>query len=250
MDYEQKLKRILLHFDGSGFIMYGFIQMEEDYLDILGVIVDDGRGEVVFQEEFCEMLYGTYRWVEDRLNEVDGDRRRVIVFSPEANRRMKTVWRGMRKYMGDFNDQVYEALNTFLMNTINNICIAATLCAISERTHIVTARHVNQGRQLTDQSFDSITTWFSEKLKKRPSKRLADKHKTRSYIEAFKACKVKHKVKGTDGWVDKKIMIETFRKLQQCGRNKFYREWDSVKHLFEEERTNKTYVKLKVNENE
>ena len=45
-------------------------------------------------------------------------------------------------------------------------------------------------------------------------------------------------------------MIETFRKLQQCGRNKFYREWDSVKHLFEEERTNKTYVKLKVNENE
>ena len=224
-------------------------QMEEDYLDLIGVVVDDGRGEAVFQEQFCEMLYNTYRWVEDRLEEVDGDRRRVIVFSPEANARLKTVWRGMRKYMAEFNDQVYEALNTFLMNTINNICIAATLCAISERTHVVTARHVNQGRQLTDQSFDSITTWFSEKLKKKP-KRLADRNKSRTFIEAFKSCKVKHRVKGTDGWVDKKVMIETFRKINQCGRNKFYRDWDSVKHLFEEERTNKTYVKLKVNEDE
>ena len=151
--------------------------------------------------------------------------------------------------MADFNEQVYEALNTFLMNTINNICIAATLCAISERTHVVTARHVNQGRQLTDQSFDSITTWFSEKLKKKP-RRIADKSKAKMFIEAFKSCKVKHKVKGTEGWVDKKVMIETFRKLNQCGRNKFYRDWDSVKHLFLEERTNKTYVKLKVNEDE
>ena len=86
-------------------------------------------------------------------------------------------------------------------------------------------------------------------MKKKP-RRIADKSKAKMFIEAFKSCKVKHKVKGTEGWVDKKVMIETFRKLNQCGRNKFYSDWDSVKHLFLEERTNKTYVKLKVNEDE
>ena len=112
------------------------------------------------------MVYSNYKWVEKRLEEVDGDKRKVIIFSGEAQKRLRTVWRGMRKYMNDFNDDIYDALNTFLMNTINNICIVATLCAISERTHIVTAKHINQARQLTDESFDSIITWFSEKLKR------------------------------------------------------------------------------------
>ena len=40
-------------------------------------------------------------------------------------------------------------------------------------------------------------------------------------------------------------MIEVFRKQEQCGRNKFYRGWDDVKHLFDEERTNKSWIKLK-----
>ena len=223
------------------------IKMEEDYLALVGVIVEDDRGQAGYEEEFSEMLYNTYKWVEERLEAVDGDKRQVITFSADAQARLKTVWKGMRKYMNTFDDNIYTALNTFLMNTINNICIAAALCAISERSIIVTANHINQGRQLTDQAFDSITTWFSDKLKKRP-KRLKDKQTEVMYIEAYKGCKVKQRINGIDGWVDKKAMIETFRKQQQCGRNKFYRSWETVTHLFEEHRTTKAYLRLRERE--
>ena len=132
---------------------------------------------------------------------------------------------------------------------INNICIAAALCAISERSKVITARHINQGRQLTDESFDSITSWFTDKLKKRP-KRLADKNNEKMYVAAYNSTNPKVNVNGISGWVDKRLMIESFRKNEACGRNKFYRCWQSVQHLFEEVRTNKTYVKLKVDKNE
>ena len=151
--------------------------------------------------------------------------------------------------MNNFDDNIYEALNTFLMNMINNICIAATLCAISERSKVVTAEHINQGRQLTDESFDSITSWFTDKLKKRP-KRVADKSREKIFIAAYNSTNPKVTINKVSGYVDKRLMIESFRKNEACGRNKFYRGWDSVQHLFEEVRTTKTFVKLKVNEDE
>ena len=64
------------------------------------------------------------------------------------------------------------------MNMINNICIAAALCAVSERSKVITAKHINQGRQLTDESFDSITGWFTDKLKKRPKTTRLDSYTT------------------------------------------------------------------------
>lgn len=224
-------------------------QMEEDYIDMIGEIHEGDGVENPYEEEFSEMLYSSYKWVQERLEKVDGDKRKVVVFSKDAQKRLKTVWKGMKKYMNTFDDNIYEALNTFLMNMINNICIAAALCAVSERSEVITAKHINQGRQLTDESFDSITTWFTDKLKKRP-KRFSDKNNDRMYIAAYNSTTPKVKVNGTDGWVDKKLMIESFRKNEQCGRNKFYRNWQNVKHIFEEVRTSKTYVKLKVEENE
>jgi len=224
-------------------------QMEEDYIAMVGEIIEDDDGAAPYQEEFAEMIYGTYRWVQQRLEEEGGDARKVVTFSSDAQKRLKTVWKGMRKYMITFDNHIYEALNTFLMNMINNICIAAALCAVSERSKVITARHINQGRQLTDESFDSITGWFTEKLKKRP-KRLSDKNNEKMYVAAYNSTNPKTRQAGTSGWVDKKLMIETFRKQEQCGRNKFYRHWQSVSHLFEELRTTKTYVKLKVKENE
>ena len=70
------------------------------------------------------------------------------------------------------------------------------------------------------------------------------------YIAAYNSTNPKIKVNGTNGWVDKKLMIESFRKNEQCGRNKFYRHWQNVKHIFEEVRKSNTYVKLKVKEDD
>tara|TARA_R110002020_G_scaffold254651_2_gene468424 strand:+ start:65 stop:937 length:873 start_codon:yes stop_codon:yes gene_type:complete len=224
-------------------------KMEEDYIDMIGEIIEDADGSAVYHEEFSEMLYNTYQWVQERLEAVDGDKRKVVTFSKDAQKALKTVWKGMRKYMNSFDDNIYEALNTFLMNMVNNICIVAALNAISERSPEITAKHIKQGRQLTDESFDSITSWFTEKLKKRP-KRFSDKNNEKMYIAAYNSTNPKVKVNGTNGWVDKKLMIEAFRKNEACGRNKFYRHWASVKHIFEEVRTTQTYVKLRVEKNE
>lgn len=224
-------------------------QMESDYLDMIGEIIEDDDGAAPYQEEFAEMIYSSYKWVQERLEKVGGDKRKVLVMTEEAKSAIRIVWNAMKKYMSTFDENIYVAVNTFFMNMINNICIAASLCAITERSSKITAKHISQGRNLTDQSFDSITKWFEEKLKKRP-KRMADKKNEKMFINAYNSTQSKTTIDGVAGWIDKRLMIETFRKNEQCGRNKFYRHWESVKHLFDEVRKTKTYVKLKVKENE
>jgi len=224
-------------------------QMEEDYLDMIGEIIEDDSGAATYQEEFAEMLYSSYKWVQERLEKVDGDKRKVVVMTPDAKKAIKIVWSSMKQYMNNMDDNIYAAINTFFMNMINNICIAASLCAITERSPHITAKHINQGRKLTDESFDSIVGWFEEKLKKRP-KRMSDKNNEKMFINAYNTTQPKTTIDGTEGWVDKRLMIESFRKNEQCGRNKFYRHWESVKHLFSEVRKTKTFVKLKVKEDE
>ncbi len=224
-------------------------QMEEDYLGMIGEIIEDDSGAATYQEEFAEMLYSSYKWVQERLEKVDGDKRKVVVMTPDAKKAIKIVWSSMKQYMNNMDDNIYAAINTFFMNMINNICIAAALCAITERSPHITAKHINQGRKLTDESFDSIVGWFEEKLKKRP-KRMSDKNNEKMFINAYNTTQPKTTIDGTEGWVDKRLMIESFRKNEQCGRNKFYRHWESVKHLFSEVRKTKTFVKLKVKEDE
>jgi len=207
-------------------------QMEEEYLDQVGEIVGgEDEGATAIQREFAELLYDTYIWAENRLNEV-GDRRKVVVFSPDAKTRLKVIWKGMRKYMQGFPEHIFVALNTFLMNTINNMCVAATLCAIAERSTTVEVRHIDQARILTDRSFDSITTWFSDTLKKSP-RRIKEKTKEGLIIAVYDKCSKK-----SNGWVQKTQLIKNYMEVTKKSRPSFYREWPEVEHLFEEKKIN------------
>ena len=219
-------------------------KMEEEYISNIGMIIDgDENANSQYTEEFAEMLYSTYRWVQNRLEQVNGDRRKVVVWSPDAQKKLMVVHRGMRKYMEGIEDQVFEALNTFLMNIINNISIAAALCAISERTHIIQPRHIDMGRQLTDASFDSITTWFSDKLKASPKRRISNQTES-IYRTVYNSCK-KVRIDGENGWVLKTTLVHSYAKHLGCATSKFYRTWPDVKHLFDEKRNKKSYVKLR-----
>ena len=205
-------------------------KMEEEYIANIGMIIEgDENANSQYTEEFAEMLYSTYRWVQNRLEQVNGDRRKVVVWSPDAQKKLMVVHRGMRKYMEGIEDQVFEALNTFLMNIINNISIAAALCAISERTHIIQPRHIDMGRQLTDASFDSITTWFSDKLKASPKRRISNQTES-IYRTVYNSCK-KVRIDGENGWVLKTTLVHSYAKHLGCATSKFYRTWPDVKHL-------------------
>jgi len=218
------------------------MKMEEDYIDAVGVIDESSDDTDVFAEEFSDMLYDLYKWCKDR-HEKTGDKRKVVIWSKDAQAALKVVWKGMRKYMDGFSDHIFEALNTFLMNTINNVCIAAGICAIAEKSPTIERRHVLQAKSLTDKSFDSITTWFSNKLKKNP-KRIQEKGREAVIVKVFDNCTKK------DGWVSKTQMVNTYMKMTQKGRATFYREWDNVEHLFDERRINGNRVQIRRKENE
>lgn len=216
-------------------------KMEEDYLDLMGTIVEDDDGASKFQDEFAEILYTNYKWCLKRLEET-GDRRRIVEFSDDAKLRLKVIWRGMRKYMDGFPDHIYHALNTFLMNIINNMCVAAALSAVSEHSPKILPRHIEQARQLTDSSFDSITTWFSDRLAKSP-KRMVEKNREKVVITCYKKCPM------TNGWTSKTNVIGQYRKITQKSRQTFYRLWHDVEHMFETKRdeNNKVMIRLKGN---
>lgn len=218
-------------------------QMEEEYLDQVGEIIGGDDGAEIFQIEFSEMIYDIYLWVERRLAEV-GDKRKVVVFSSDAKNRLKVIWRGMRKYMQSFPDHIFAALNTFLMNTINNMCIAATLCAIAERSTTVELRHIDQARILTDTSFDSITTWFSDTLKKSP-RRVKEQTKEGIVLRIYEESNKKQ-----GNWVPKTQLISNYMKRTGKARATFYRVWSDVEHLFETRNVgnNRTEVRRKNND--
>tara|TARA_R100001230_G_scaffold25139_1_gene18941 strand:- start:1116 stop:1568 length:453 start_codon:yes stop_codon:yes gene_type:complete len=137
--------------------------------------------------------------------------------------------------------QMYEALDSFRMNTINNMGIAATLCAISEKSPVVTARHVDQAKILTDSSFDSITDWFSMKLKGGDT-RTQSKKVEHIVISCYE--ETKKKSNATDGWVTKTSVIQTYLKKTKKARATFYRLWAKAEHLFEvEKRDKKVYMR-------
>jgi hypothetical protein len=133
------------------------------------------------------------------------------------------------------------------MNTINNMGIAATLCAISERSPVVTARHVDQAKILTDRSFESITDWFSMKLKggdTRTQSKRVENIVIACYEETKKAAKV------TDGWVTKTSVIQTYLKTTKKARATFYRLWSNAEHLFETKKKDKKVYMRRANNNE
>jgi histone H3/H4 len=218
------------------------MKMEEDYIDNVGVIDESTDDSDIFAEEFATMMYDIYKWCKDR-HEKTGDKRKVVIWSDDAKKALKVVWKSMRKYMDGFSDHIFEALNTFLMNTLNNVSIAAGICAIAEKSPTIERRHVMQAKSLTDKSFDSITTWFSNKLKKNP-KRIQEKGREAIIMKVFQNCPKK------DGWVAKTQMVNTYMKMTQKGRATFYREWDNVEHLFDERRINGNRVHVRRKQNE
>ena len=215
------------------------IKMEEEYIDKFG-------NEETLEypvEKWSEEVYSTYKWVEQRFIEVDGNARKTITFSDSGKAKIKSEWRAMRKYMANLQDDIYDATNTFIMNTINNIGVIAVLCAVSERQTEVTERHVRQASKITSVSFTSIIDWFETKLKKTP-KRIADRSKNKEYFEAYEITN-----KNKDGWVLKSSMCSNWQKISQGSRSGFYRSWTTINHLFEEKTMgSKKYVRRNKNE--
>ena len=220
-------------------------KMEDIYLDSFGIIRDTEEDDIDF-EKYANQLYDTYLWVQKRLQET-GDKRTITVFQKEALNRLKVVNKGMRRHMDNYEGvQMYEALDSFRMNTINNMGIAATLCAISEKSPVVTARHIDQAKILTDSSFDSITDWFSMKLKGGDT-RTQSKKVEHIVISCYE--ETKKKSNATDGWVTKTSVIQTYLKKTKKARATFYRLWAKAEHLFEvEKRDKKVYMRRATND--
>lgn len=220
-------------------------KMEDIYLDSFGIIRDTEEDALDF-EKYADQLYDIYLWVQRRLQET-GDKRAITVFQKEALNRLKVVNKGMRRHMDNYEGvQMYEALDSFRMNTINNMGIAATLCAISEKSSVVTARHVDQAKILTDSSFDSITDWFSMKLKGGDT-RTQSKKVENIVISCYE--ETKKKSNATDGWVTKTSVIQTYLKKTKKARATFYRLWSKAEHLFEiEKRDKKVYMRRATND--
>ena len=215
------------------------MRMEEEYLDIFGE-----ETEVEYPiEKWSEELYNTYKWVEERFIEVDGNPKKVITFTESGKAKIKSEWRAMRKYMNNLRDDIFEATNTFIMNTINNIGIIAVLCAVSERQTEVTDRHVRQASKITASSFTSIIDWFETKLRKTP-KRIAERVNDGSIMKAYEMSK-----KNSEGWVLKAAMCSNWCKVSEGSRSGFYRKWPTMQHLFEEKTMNsKKYIRRNKNE--
>lgn len=223
-------------------------KMEDKYLDTIGVI-DDSYGGInpVFAEQ-AEKIFDIYVWVQQRLAEV-GDKRKISMINSDARNRLRTINKGMRKYMRNFSGVMYEALDSFRMNTINNMCIAATLCAISEKSPVVLPRHVDQAKVLTDKSFDSITEWFSNKLKG-GNTRVQSKQVEGVVINVYEGClKTEKSSLSSDGWISKTQLIQNYMKNTKKARATFYRLWNSTEHLFEQRTINrKVYIRRIKNE--
>lgn len=221
-------------------------RMEDMYLEKLYGDYDDvGREKKV--DEMAQKLYDIYIWVQERLKsgykKVD-----VCPLSKDAWHRIKIEVKRMRTYTSGFQGVMKDALDSFRMNLINNITIASTLCAIAEKSPIVTAKHVEQGMLLSTKSYNSITDWFSDRLKNKTSQKPSVKEG--QIIGIYDACLKKTTTNlSKDGWVQKTLLIKSYMDNTKKARATFYRIWNSTDHLFEERTFNrKVYIRRVKNE--
>ena len=213
-------------------------RMEDMYLERLYGNYDDSAREQKPQE-MAEVLYGIYIWVQERLKEVEGNKIDVCPLSKDAHNRIKIEVKRMRTYTNGFQGVMKEALNSFRMNLINNITIASTLCAIAEKSPVVTAKHVEQGMLLSTKSYDSITEWFSGRLKQKGSLKsgMNETQITGIYDTFLKKTSAPN---SEEGWVSKTALIKYYMDTTKKARATFYRLWNSTDHLFEERKINRT----------
>jgi len=222
--------------------------MEDMYLERLyGDYDDEGREEQI--EEMAQRLFGIYVWVQERLKAVGRKKVDVCPLSKDAWNRIKIEVKRMRVYTGGFQGVMKEALDSFRMNLINNITIASTLCAIAERSPVVTAKHVEQGMLLSTKSYDSITTWFSGRLKNQRGT-LKPNVIEGQITGIYETCLDKSTTTlSKDGWVQKTLLIKSYMDTTKKARATFYRLWNSTDHLFEEKTFNrKVYIRRTKNE--
>ena len=218
-------------------------RMEDMYLERLYGNYDDSARKKI-PSEMAERLYDIYIWVQERLKEVDNNKIEVCPLSKDAWNRIKIEVKRMRTYTNGFQGVMKDALDSFRMNLINNITIASTLCAIAEKSPVVTAKHVDQGMLLSTKSYDSITEWFSGRLKNQKGS-LKKGVKESQITTIYDAClKKATSTVSKEGWISKTILIKSYMEATKKARATFYRLWNSTDHLFEEKTINrKVYIR-------
>ena len=200
--------------------------------------------------KYSKSFLTLYDAVKERYDEVDGDPKKVIRISKEANDALTRECILMEEYITNSRQEVFEAMETFINRILKHIQKMAVLCCVAEapsivdksQRFVVTQNHVLQASSLIRQCYKSLVSWLDEALRVEKQS-VAQK----ANIGVFKT--VYLKLKKGDGWVNKTKLFREVRAETKKSQATIYKWYAKVEDYFEEHR-NGTSVEVRLKQEE
>ena len=185
--------------------------------------------------------------MKERYEDVDRDPTEVITYSNDFNAAIIREYESMRKYVESSRAEALEIASNSITRLNNHLVRLSILCCIAEapsitdksKRFIVTSRNVAQAGSLVKQCYKSLVSWLDTALKIE-RRTLQDK----ANVGVFKKAYDELNREGSDGFVNKTILIGKVRSTTKKGESTIYKWWQKISDNFEEKRiAKKAYVK-------
>tara|TARA_B100000809_G_C14629872_1_gene348123 strand:- start:33 stop:512 length:480 start_codon:yes stop_codon:yes gene_type:complete len=155
----------------------------------------------------------------------------------------------MEKYVSDSRPEVIDAMNTFINRTLMHLQKLSVLCCVAEAPSIsdktkrfkVTSNNVLQASSIIRQCYKSLVDWLDEALTSRKSV-LEEK----ANLVIFKKTYRDLSKSTSDGWVNKKLLLNKIKSETKKSASTIYKWWPMVEEYFDEQKLQRSvYLKLK-----
>jgi len=198
-------------------------------------------------DKFARGFAKIHETLKERYEDVDRDPTEVITYSNDFNAAIIREYESMRKYVESSRAEVLEIASNFITRLNNHLVRLSILCCIAEapsitdksKRFVVTSRNVSQAGSLVKQCYKSLVSWLDTALRVE-RRTLQDK----ANVNVFKQAYDELNREGSDGFVNKTILIGKVRSTTKKGESTIYKWWQKISDNFEEKRiAKKVYVK-------
>ena len=200
-------------------------------------------------EQFSNNFVKLYDCIKEKYEEMDSDMESVVTITKDAQATMERECILMEKYVSDSRPEVIDAMNTFINRTLMHLQKLSVLCCVAEAPSIsdktkrfkVTSNNVLQASSIIRQCYKSLVDWLDEALTSRKSV-LEEK----ANLVIFKKTYRDLSKSTSDGWVNKKLLLNKIKSETKKSASTIYKWWPMVEEYFDEQKLQRSvYLKLK-----
>jgi hypothetical protein len=200
-------------------------------------------------DRFAEALFSLYELTRERFNEVGGDPLKTISYTKDFNQVLALEYNSMRNYLMNTRKDVAKIAGNFTTRLMKILYKMSVLCSIAsapsikdkDKRFIVTGLNVRQAATIVRHSYMTLVDWLERSLRVKRRGQAIDAQE-----DVFTQVFDKMAATSKDGLVNKAAYLKEVMKKLKKSQAQVYRQYNHIKHNFEEEKHGRSnYIRKK-----